>query len=122
MIQNVKILVVDDDSGIRDLTVNALTYCVNREVLSFESCGAAWQYIHDGGDADIVICEVDMPGMNGFELMEKVREQMPEKIFILMSCEDKNERKAEIAGASIFLGKPFTINDLFNIVQSHIVG
>jgi len=121
IIQNVKILVVDDDSGIRALMVNVLTYCVNREVLSFENGQLAWQYLKEGGDADIIFCDVNMPEMTGFELMAKVKEQTPEKIFIVMSGVTANEQKAELAGADAFLGKPFTINDLFNIVQCYVV-
>lgn len=121
IIQNVKILVVDDDPGIRALMVNVLTYCVNREVLSFENGQLAWQYLNEGGDADIIFCDVNMPGMTGFELMAKVKEQTPEKIFIVMSGVTENEQKAELAGADAFLGKPFTINDLFNIVQCYVV-
>ncbi len=121
IIQNVKILVVDDDPGIRALMVNVLTYCVNREVLSFENGQLAWQYLNEGGDADIIFCDVNMPGMTGFELMAKVKEQTPEKIFIVMSGVTENEQKAEAAGADAFLGKPFTINDLFNIVQCYVV-
>jgi len=121
IIQNVKILVVDDDPGILALMVNVLTYCVNREVLSFENGQLAWQYLKEGGDADIIFSDVDMPGMTGFELMAKVKEQTPEKIFILMSGVTENEQKAELAGADAFLGKPFAINDLFNIVQCYVV-
>ncbi len=115
-------MVVDDDSEMRNLIVNALTYCVNREVLSFENAQLAWQYLQDGGDADIVISDVDMPDMSGFELMAKVKKQTPEKIFIIMSGVDTNEGKAELAGADAFLGKPFAINDLFNLVQCYVVG
>ena len=121
IIQNVKILVVDDDPGIRALMVNVLTYCVNREVLSFENGQLAWQYLNEGGEADIIFCDVNMPGMTGFEMMAKVKEQTPEKIFIVMSGVTENEQKAEAAGADAFLGKPFTINDLFNIVQCYVV-
>lgn len=112
---------VDDDSGIRELMVNALTYCVNREVLSFETSQAAWQYLQDGNNADMVICDVDMENRDGFELMTKIKHQSPEKIFIIMSGQDANEKKAELAGADAFLGKPFAINDLFNLVQCYIV-
>ncbi len=125
MIKNVKILVVDDDSGIRKLTVNALTYCVNREIISFRDGQAAWQYLEEGGEADIVISDVDMPLMNGFELLSKCKAQWTEKgtekIFILMSGRKINEEKAELNGADGFLGKPFAINDLFNIVQCYVV-
>ncbi len=114
-------MVVDDDSLIRDLTVTALTYCVNREVKSFDSGKLAWKYIQDGGDVDIVISDVDMPDMNGFDLMTKVKEKYPDKIFIIMSGVSEYEKKCQIAGASAFLAKPFEINDLFSIVQCFVV-
>lgn len=98
--------------------VNALTYCVNREVLSFETSQAAWQYLQDGNHADMVICDGDM---GGFEFMAKVKHQSPEKIFIIMSGQEANEKKAELAGADAFLGKPFAINDVFNLVQCYVV-
>lgn len=112
---------VDDDPGIRDLIVNALTYCVNRQVLSFESGLSAWRYIEEGKAADVVICDVDMPDMKGFELLAKVKQAHPGKTFIIMSGVADNEKKAEAAGADAFLGKPFSINDLFNIVQCYVV-
>lgn len=112
---------VDDDSGIRELLVNALTYCVNREVLSFGTSQTAWQYLQDGNDVDMVICDGDMANMDGFELMAKIKHQSPEKIFIIMSGQEANEKKAELAGADAFLGKPFAINDVFNLVQCYVV-
>ena len=112
---------MDDDSGIRKLTVNALTYCVNREIISFADGLAAWQYLDKGGDADIVISDVDMPMMNGFELLSKCKARWEDKIFILMSGRRTNAEKAELSGADAFLGKPFAINDLFNIVQCYVV-
>ncbi len=116
-----KILVVDDDKLVKDLTVTALTYCVNREVKSFDDSKKAWQFIQDGGDVDIVISDVDMPDMNGFELMSRVREKHPEIIFIIMSGVAENEKQSQLAGASAFLAKPFEINDLFSIVQFFVV-
>jgi len=113
--------VVDDDAGIRELMVNTLTYCVNREVLSFKTSQAAWQYLEDGNPADMVICDVDMENSGGFELMAKIKQQTPDKIFIIMSGQDVNGKKAELDGADAFLGKPFAINDLFNLVQTYIV-
>ncbi len=98
-----------------------MTYCVNREVKSFDNGRLAWEYIHRGGEVDVVISDVDMPEMNGFELMEKFREKFPDKIFILMSGVSDNEIKSQTAGADAFLAKPFEINDLFAIVQSFVV-
>ncbi len=98
-----------------------MTYCVNREVKSFDNGRLAWEYINTGGEVDIVISDVDMPEMNGFELMEKFREKYPDKIFILMSGVSDNERKSQTARADAFLAKPFEINDLFAIIQCFVV-
>lgn len=121
IIKDVKILVVDDDSLVRKLTVTALSYCVNREVLSFEDGMGAWNYIKDDNPVDIVISDVDMPKMGGFNLMEKVRQKDPEKIFILMSGVKDYEELSRNNGASAFLAKPFEISDLFNIIQCFVV-
>jgi len=98
-----------------------LTYCVNREVKSFDNGRLAWEYINAGGEVDIVISDVDMPEMDGFELMDKFREKYPDKAFIIMSGVSDNERKSQIAGADAFLAKPFEITDLFRIVQEFVV-
>lgn len=121
IIEDVKILVVEDDSTVRNLTVTALTYCLNRKVLSFIDGRYAWEFIEDGGEVDIIISDVDMPQMNGIDLMTRVRDKYPDKKFIIMSGVRENEDKSRRAGADAFLAKPFEINDLFNIVQDFVV-
>lgn len=103
------------------MTVTALTYCVNREVKSFNNGRYAWEYISAGGEVDIVISDVDMPEMDGFELMERFRQKHPDKVFVMMSGVLENERRSHKAGANAFLAKPFEITDLFSIVQCFVV-
>ena len=101
--------------------MNALTYCVNREIASFKNGLEAWHYLEKGGEADIVISDVDMPEMNGFELLSRCKAKWADKTVILMSGIKANREKAELNGADAFLGKPFAINDLFDIVQCYVV-
>jgi CheY-like chemotaxis protein len=112
---------VDDDPLSRKLTVTALTYCVNREVFGFEDACKAWDYIEKGGDVDIIISDADMPVINGFDLMSRVRKKNSNVIFIMMSGISAYEDRARREGASAFLAKPFEIKDLFNIVRHFIV-
>ncbi|MCG8640881.1 MAG: response regulator [Desulfobacterales bacterium] len=121
IIENVKIIVVDDDILLRKLTVTALSYCVNRKVVSFSGGRQAWEFIKTTGDVDIVISEAEMPDMSGFDLMAKVRERYPETIFIIISGVAGHEDRSRKEGATAFLAKPFEINDLFNIVQYFVV-
>jgi len=103
------------------MTVTALTYCVNREVKSFDNGRLAWEYINNGGEVDIVISDVDMPEMDGFELMSRFKAKFPDKVFVIMSGVPENEKKSQLSGATAFLAKPFEINDLFSIVQYFVV-
>ena len=117
-----KIVVVEDNKLIRELVVNVFMYCVNRKVLAFEDGVEAWQYLSNHGSADIVVSDVDMPKMNGFELLSKIKEKYPGKICIIMSGDPAAEKSAKDLGADSFLAKPFNLKDLFNIVQTYVAG
>jgi CheY-like chemotaxis protein len=120
-IPNVKIAVIDSDLLVRDFVVTVLMYCVNRNVLSFDNGSAAWKYIKGNESPDIIISEIDVAGLNGFELMAKFKEKSPGKKFLLMSGNPANEQTARNSGADAFLAKPVTVNDLFRVVQTFVV-
>lgn len=122
MIKNVKIAVVEDNNSIRDLIVDTLMFSVNREIVSFQDAISAWGYFDENNNTDIIISDVEMPGMDGLELLSKVKSHYPKKIFIVMSANPSYEQKARQLGADAFLAKPFTIDDLFNLVDLYIVG
>jgi len=120
-IPNVKIAVIDNDLLARDFVGTVLMYCVNRDVLSFDNGLAAWRYIEDYESPDIIISEIDVLGLNGFELMAKFKEKSPDKKFLLMSDNPANEQPARNSGADAFLAKPVSVNDLFRVVQTFVV-
>jgi len=122
MINNVKIAVVEDNTSIRDLIVDTLMFSVNREVISFQDAISAWGYFDENNNTDIIISDVEMPGMNGLELLTKVKMQYPKKIFIVMSGNPSYEKKAKQLGADAFLAKPFAIEALFSLVELYVVG
>lgn len=117
-----KIVVVDDDALIRNLTVDALTYSVNREVKSFDSGQKAWRYLESGGGVHMLISDIDMPEMDGITLLKHVKNRFPDIIFIAMSGVPEHETVMKKNGADGFIGKPFDINDLFDLVQHYVVG
>ena len=120
-ILNVKIAVIDGDLLVRDFVSTVLMYCVNRDVLSFDNGMAAWRYLEGADSPDIVISEVDVSGLNGFELLAKFKEKYPEKKCLLMSANPDDEQIARDSGADAFLAKPVSVTDLFRVVEAFVV-
>lgn len=118
---NVKIAVIDEDLLVRDFVVTVLMYCVNRDVLSFDNGLAAWKYMEHHEIPDIIISEVNVSGLNGFELLSKFKEKHPGKKYLLMSSNPDDEQLARDSGADAFFAKPVSVNDLFKIVETFVV-
>jgi len=120
-IPNVKIAVIDGDLLVRDFVSTVLMYCVNRDVLSFDNGLAAWRYMEGDGSPDIIISEVDVTGLNGFELLAKFKKKHPAKKCLLMSANPEDEQIARDLGADAFLAKPVSVKDLFRVVEAFVV-
>ncbi|MEJ2656407.1 MAG: response regulator [Desulfobacterales bacterium] len=120
-IPNVKIAVIDGDLLVRDFLVTVLMYCVNRDVLSFDNGMAAWRYVESKDSPDIIISEVAVTGLNGFEFLAKFKAKYPTKKCLLMSANPEDEQIARDSGADAFLAKPVSVNDLFRVVEAFVV-
>ncbi len=120
-IPNVKIAVIDGDLLVRDFVTTVLMYCVNRDVLSFDNGMAAWRYVQNDDGPDIIISEVAVSGLNGFEFLAKFKARHPSKKCLLMSANPEDEQIARESGADAFLAKPVSVNDLFKVVESFVI-
>ncbi len=102
------ILIVDDDATIRLLMNDALTddaYNITESVNGFD----ALAYI-DKNHVDLVLLDVNMPGMNGFEVCTRIR-QLPNgadiSIVMVTALEDASSiAKSYDLGATDFISKP----------------
>ena len=108
-----RILVVDDEPSLRVLLSKALARAgfVCREVPDAEQ---AWDLVTDVDepDFDLIISDISMPGMDGIELLKKVKEMNPSIDFIIMTGYASEYSYVDImdAGASDYMTKPFNIN------------
>ncbi|MFZ7125184.1 MAG: response regulator [Desulfobacterales bacterium] len=116
-----RIAVVDDDAMFRDMAYQWLSFSFNDRVLAFGDGHSAWEYMKNSDSADIVVSDVNMPEMSGFDLVSRIKHQYPEKICILVSGNPENAIAARQLGADGFMAKPFsmrqlvsTLNDLYS--------
>jgi DNA-binding NtrC family response regulator len=115
------IFVVDDDDGSREAMTRALER-VGFEVCAFASAEDALARIKDDTPVDVVVSDVRMPGMDGYELLRHVRSLRPELPYLLVTAyagvEDAVAALQE--GADDYLTKPVKVQELRQRVQLHI--
>jgi two-component system response regulator HydG len=111
------LLVVDDDPALCSLVVDGL----GREGFSVRSSTAAKEALEvtAAGDVDIVLVDINMPGMNGLELCRHILDSRPEIVVIVISAFGSLETAVAAirAGAYDFVTKPFEIEQLVVAVE-----
>ena len=111
-----RILVVDDDATVRTSLAEALGEG-GSDVRAAENAEAALVMLGDGAP-DIVLSDIRMPGLDGFELMRLLKERAPSADVILMTAYDDMPTvvAAMREGAADFLSKPIDLHELRRIL------
>lgn len=112
-----KIIVVDDEQIMRDLVQRILAKA-GYEVETLD-CGEALLERLAAGDVDIVISDVNMPGMSGFELLKQIKAQYPQVAVIMMTgyADTFTIKDALMFGADEYITKPFKHYEVTVVVE-----
>jgi len=111
------IAVVDDDASFREAMTDILSFW-GFGVEPFESAEAVLAS-RDIGRFDAFLLDVQMPGLSGLQLLERLREdQVAAPIVMVTSRNDDATRKqAARSGALGLFGKPFNVDDLIGLLR-----
>lgn len=112
-----KILVVDDEEMIRDLCYHILTD-EGYQVVTAQNGAAALEELNRSG-ADLMISDIKMPGMNGLELFERVKDRSQDIVTVLITGHGTLDTAIEslMRGVEGFVLKPFTQEELLSTVN-----
>ena len=118
------IQVVDDELDIL-IVIKMYLQRVGLNVFGFTDPNLALEHFHiNCKDYILVVSDIRMPGMNGFEFVRKVREISPAIKVLLMSAFEANSTELSIGlgGAKIegFIQKPISLRKLSSIVQKQL--
>lgn len=110
--KSVHILVVDDEETVREILQGAITY-FKYHCAAVENSTAALTYLEGNSDVDIILIDINMAGMNGIELCEKVKENYDADVIIMTGgADDFSYTDAIGKGASDFINKPIDLKEL----------
>jgi DNA-binding NtrC family response regulator len=114
-----KILVVDDEEGIRFLLENNL-YRYGFTVISAANGRHGLQKLQSTPDINLVICDLKMAGMDGFEFFQNCQRDYPHLPFIVMTGVPDRKKLIQMAqnGLSHVLIKPFKIEELLERIEA----
>jgi putative two-component system response regulator len=117
-----KIVVVDDDAAQR-LLLRMCLEAEGYEVYEADSGYSAQQLMEKHSDFRIVITDLDMPELNGFDLIRKIRTRELHYTYIIVLTSKNDEDSLVMAlskGADDYLSKPVNPNELRLRIQGAI--
>jgi two-component system chemotaxis response regulator CheY len=115
------IMTVDDSSSVRQMVSFALQDA-GYEVIEAVDGKDALQKLQ--GQVDMIITDLNMPNMDGIELIRQVRQTSGYKFLpiVMLTTESQDEKKQEgkKAGASGWIVKPFKPPQILSVIQKLI--
>lgn len=103
------ILLIEDDNDVREFLLSELESCFDLKVASDGKTGIA---MAKELDVDLIVSDVMMPGMNGFELTKRLKNSFETShipiILLTALSTDENVLEGTESGADAYITKPFS--------------
>ena len=114
-----RILFIDDDTDALEMYIKAVSLA-NHQADVASSALEGWDLVKKN-KFDLIFVDLNIPGISGFELIEKLTKDRRSKGIpvIVISAMPENTQVQEVikAGAKIFLEKPIALVDLLDIIE-----
>jgi CheY-like chemotaxis protein len=117
------VLVVDDEPDVR-LIARLVLAAAGFEVREVESGEAALAELHGGRSPDVLLLDVRMPGIDGWEVLRQLRSEpnLAELPVVVFTADlgARAEAKAHVDDAHLFVSKPFQADELLDVVRAAV--
>ena len=118
----IKVLLVEDDRSLREALADTLLLAGH----DYHAVGSAEEALTAVAQQafSLVVSDVNMPGMDGHQLLARLRATQPQLPVLLMTAHGAVERAVDAMrqGAADYLVKPFEPRALLDLVARHALG
>ncbi|NOU48706.1 MAG: response regulator [Bacteroidales bacterium] len=118
--KNIKVLVVEDESN-SALYIKLVLKKISREILLAKNGSEAVEICRNNPDTDLVLMDIKMPEMNGYEATRLIRQFNKEVIIIAQTAFGLtgDKEKALLTGCNDYLSKPVKIQQILAMIDKH---
>ena len=114
-----KILIIEDEEAIADLEKDYLE--LSEFEVEIENSGDTGLACALAGDFDLVILDLMLPGIDGFEVCKRIREEKNIPILMVSAKKDDIDKIRGLGlGADDYMTKPFSPSELVARVKAHL--
>lgn len=114
-----KILIIEDDTAIAELEKDYLE--INEFDVTLEKDGSAGAARALDEEFDLIILDLMLPGMDGFEICKLIREKKNTPIIMVSARKDDIDKIRGLGlGADDYMTKPFSPSELVARVKAHL--
>jgi pilus assembly protein CpaE len=119
MSDTIRVLVVDDIAETRDHISKLLSFETDMDVVGLAESGAEALEMANQMQPDVVLMDINMPGMDGIAATELLSARVPKAAIVMMSVQGESDylRRSMLAGAREFLVKPFSSDELCDSIR-----
>jgi PAS domain S-box-containing protein len=121
LLAGLKVMIVEDEDDTREMLENALQ-SYGASVLVAASAAEALQQLA-GKVPDILVSDIGLPNMDGYELLSKIRAEMPERVkripavALTAFATVEHKEKSKLVGYQAHISKPVAVSDLVSVLS-----
>jgi pilus assembly protein CpaE len=119
MAEKIRVMIVDDIAETREQLRKLLSFDPDVEVVAMAASGEEAIQVVSQARPDVVLMDVNLPGMDGIAATGKIVEAIPTAQVIMLSVQGETDymRRAMMAGARDYLTKPPSADDLLDAIH-----
>ncbi len=119
-VRKLKILIVEDDEK-SEILITIIVKDFNKEILKARTGAAAVDFCRNNSDIDLVLMDIEMPELDGYEAARQIRQFNKDVVIIAQTAYALNgdREKAIAAGCNDYIAKPYNKTSLTALLKKY---
>ncbi|OGO40856.1 MAG: hypothetical protein A2Z03_01110 [Chloroflexi bacterium RBG_16_56_8] len=119
-VRSVRILIIDDEPTVRDIVAKFLVFRGYQVAVADSGYDGIAAFKRDG--YDLVLTDLGMPGMSGWEVAREIKRLKPQTLVVLMTgwAAGLDTEKVKESGVDHIVHKPFNVDDVLKLVNEAV--